>query len=262
MGGEYPRGPGATRGGAVLEAAAWGLLAGSALLVGALVGYLVRVPRGVVAAVMGFGSGVLMSAVAFELVGEAHELGGLLPTTAGSALGALVYTGANVLLARRGARHRKRSDGRQPSEAEQAGSGTAIAVGALLDGIPESVVIGTSLLAGGGVSAVTVAAVFISNVPEGLSSAAGMRRAGRSRRYVFGLWTGIALVSGLASMLGYGLPVGVSPVWLAGITAFAGGAILSMVADTMIPEAFDDAHLLVGLVTVAGFLTAFALSHA
>ena len=107
-----------------------------------------------------------------------------------------------------------------------------------------------------------MAAVFISNAPEGLSSAAGMRRAGRSRRYVFGLWTGIALVSGLASMLGYGLTAGVPPVWLAGITAFAGGAILSMVADTMIPEAFDDAHLLVGLVTVAGFLTAFALSHA
>jgi ZIP family zinc transporter len=149
----------------------------------------------------------------------------------------------------------------QPSESEQSGSGTAIAVGALLDGIPESVVIGASLLAGGGVSAVTVIAVFISNVPEGLSSAVGMRRAGRSRRWVFGLWTGIALVSGLASMAGYGLLADAPPQVLAGITAFAGGAILSMVADTMIPEAFDDAHLLVGLVTVAGFLSAFALSH-
>jgi ZIP family zinc transporter len=150
----------------------------------------------------------------------------------------------------------------QPSEAEQGGSGTAIAVGALLDGIPESVVIGASLLTGGGVSAVTVAAVFISNVPEGMSSAVGMRRAGRSPRYVFGLWTGIALVSALAAMAGYGLLADAAPVWLAGITAFAGGAILAMVADTMIPEAFDNAHLLVGLSTVTGFLTAFALSHA
>ncbi|ONI80536.1 ZIP family zinc transporter [Saccharothrix sp. ALI-22-I] len=246
----------------MFEAAGWGLLAGSALLLGALVGYLARVPRGVVAAVMGFGSGVLMSAVSFELIEEAHELGGLPPTASGAALGAVVYTAANVALARRGARHRKRSGGLQPSEAEQSGSGTAIAVGALLDGIPESVVIGASLLSGGGVSAVTVVAVFISNVPEGLSSAAGMRRAGRSRRYVFGLWIGIAAVSGLAAMAGYGLLAGAPPVWLAGITAFAGGAILSMVADTMIPEAFDDAHLLVGLVTVSGFLTAFALSHA
>ncbi|MFE9747669.1 ZIP family metal transporter [Saccharothrix saharensis] len=257
----YPREPGATRGGRVLQAAGWGLLAGSALLVGALVGYLARVPRGVVAAVMGFGSGVLMSAVSFDLIAEAHELGGLLPTAVGAALGALVYTAANVALAKRGARHRKRSGGLQPSESEQSGSGTAIAVGALLDGIPESVVIGASLLSGGGVSVVTVAAVFISNVPEGLSSAAGMRRAGRSRRYVFGLWIAIAVVSGLASMAGYGLLAGAAPQWLAAITAFAGGAILSMVADTMIPEAFDDAHLLVGLVTVAGFLSAFALSH-
>lgn len=245
----------------MFQAAGWGLLAGSALLVGALLGYLARVPRGVVAGVMGFGSGVLLSAVSFDLIDEAHELGGLLPTASGAAVGALVYTAANVALAKRGARHRKRSGGLQPSESERSGSGTAIAIGALLDGIPESVVIGASLLGGGGVSAVTVAAVFVSNVPEGLSSAAGMRRAGRSRRYVFGLWTSIAVVSGLAAMAGYGLLADAPPQWLAAITAFAGGAILSMVADTMIPEAFDDAHLLVGLVTVAGFLSAFALSH-
>ncbi|QFZ18063.1 ZIP family metal transporter [Saccharothrix syringae] len=246
----------------MLEAAGWGLLAGSALVLGALVGYLVKVPRDVVAAVMGFGSGVLMSAVAFDLIDEAHSLGGIGPTAVGAAAGAVVYTGANVVLARRGARHRKRSGGQQPSEQEQGGSGTAIAIGALLDGVPESVVIGASLLGGGGVSAVTVAAVFISNVPEGLSSAAGMRRAGRSPRYVFGLWCGIAVVSGLAAMLGYAVLAGADPVWLAGITAFAGGAILAMVADTMIPEAFEDAHLLVGLVTVAGFLVAFTLSRA
>lgn len=240
----------------MFAAAGWGLLAGSALLLGALLGYLVRVPAGVIAAVMGFGSGVLMSAVAFDLIDEAHELGGLVPTAGGAAFGAVVYTAANVYLASRGARHRKRSGGLQPSESEQAGSGTAIAVGALLDGIPESVVIGASLIGGGGVSAVTVAAVFISNVPEGLSSAAGMRRAGRSRVYVFGLWTGIALVSGLAALLGNVVLAGADPAWLAGITAFAGGAILAM-----IPEAFENAHLLVGLVTVAGFLTAFALSH-
>ncbi|WP_422753798.1 ZIP family metal transporter [Micromonospora sp. WMMD708] len=245
-----------------LQAGAWGLLAGSALLVGAAVGFFLPVPRKVVASIMAFGAGVLLSAVSFELIAEAHEQGGLLPTAIGAAGGALAYTGANLLLARRGARHRKRSGAEQPSEREQPGSGSAIAVGALLDGVPESVVIGASLLAGGPVSLVTVAAVFLSNVPEGLSSAAGMRRAGRSRRYVFGLWTAIALVSGVAALLGNTLLGGAPPELLATITALAAGAILAMITDTMVPEAFEDAHLLVGLITVLGFLTAFALSHA
>ncbi|WFE59054.1 ZIP family zinc transporter [Micromonospora sp. WMMD712] len=243
------------------QAGGWGLLAGSALLLGAALGWFVPVPRRVIASVMAFGAGVLLSAVSFELIAEAHEQGGLLPTAVGAAGGAVAYTGANVLLARRGARHRKRS-GAQPSERDAPGSGSAIAVGALLDGIPESVVIGASLLTGGPVSLVTVVAVFLSNVPEGLSSAAGMRRAGRSSRYVFALWAGIALVSGLAALAGYTLLGGAPPEVLASITALAAGAILAMITDTMVPEAFEDAHLLVGLITVAGFLTAFALSHA
>ncbi|MCX4468909.1 Zinc transporter ZupT [Micromonospora sp. MW-13] len=245
-----------------LQAGGWGLLAGSALLVGAALGWFLPVPRRVIASVMAFGAGVLLSAVSFELVAEAHEQGGLLPTAFGAAVGALAYTGANVLLARRGARHRKRSGDRQPSEGEQPGSGSAIAVGALLDGIPESVVIGASLLTGGAVSVVTVIAVFLSNVPEGLSSAAGMRRAGRTRRYVFLLWAGIALVSGLAALAGHTLLGGAPPEVLASITALAAGAILAMITDTMVPEAFEDAHLLVGMITVLGFLVAFALSHA
>ncbi|RZQ60985.1 ZIP family metal transporter [Amycolatopsis suaedae] len=244
----------------VLVAGGWGLLAGSALVVGALAGYLARIPGVVVAGVMAFGSGVLLSAVSFELIAEAHERGGLLPTAGGAVAGAVVYTLANIALARRGARHRKRSGDQQPSESEQSGSGTAIALGALLDGVPESIVIGASLLGGGGVSVVTVAAVFVSNVPEGLSSASGMRNAGRSRRYVFTLWGGIAVASALAAMAGYGVLGGAPGEVLAAITALAGGAILAMVADTMIPEAFSDARLWTGLITVTGFLTAFWLS--
>lgn len=244
-----------------LAAGGWGLFAGAALLVGAALGSLVRVPPRLIALVMAFGSGVLMAAVSFELIAEAYERSGMVPVVAGAVGGAAVYSGANALLARRGAQHRKRSGGQQPSEAEAPGSGNAIALGALLDGIPESVVIGTSLLGGGQLGVATVGAVFISNLPEGLASAAGMRSAGRSRRYVFALWGSIAVISGLAALAGYALLGGASETVMATITAVAGGAILAMIADTMIPEAYSRVHLLTGLVTVVGFLSAFALAQ-
>jgi zinc transporter, ZIP family len=245
-----------------LEAGLWGLLGGGALVLGALIAWFLRVPRAVIASVMAFGSGVLISAVAFDLMAEAADTGGLLPTAIGFLGGALAYLGANALLARYGARHRKRSGQQQPSESEQAGSGMAIAVGALLDGIPESVVLGVGLLAGGGVSLSVLAAVFISNVPEGLSSAAGMKRNGRSAAYVFGVWTTIAVVSGIAALLGYATLGGAPPELIAVITAVAAGAILTMIADTMIPEAFEETRTWTGLITTVGFLLAFAIDRA
>ena len=245
-----------------LEAGLWGLLGGGALVLGALIAWSLRVPQAVIASVMAFGSGVLISAVAFDLMAEAARTGGLVATACGFLAGAAVYLAANLLLARRGARHRKRSGDQQPSEDEQSGSGAAIAIGALLDGVPESVVLGLGLLGGGSVSLSVLAAVFISNVPEGLSSAAGMKRNGRSARYVFGVWTGIALASAVAALLGYVLLGGAPPQVEAVITAIAAGAILTMIADTMIPEAFENTHAWTGLITTVGFLTAFAISLA
>lgn len=243
-----------------LEAGLWGLLAGAALLIGAVLGYFLPVHRRIIAAVMAFGSGVLISALSFELIDEAYRRGGFVSTGIGFLAGGAVYTLANWLLARHGAKHRKRSGGQQPSEDEHQGSGMAIAVGALLDGIPESIVIGLSLLKGGAVGWVAVTAFFLSNLPEGLSSAAGMKEAGRSRAYIFGVWGSIAAVSGLAAIVGFtvfeGFPVGV----VAGTTAVAAGAIMAMLVDTMIPEAFAEAHDLAGLITVLGFLVSFILS--
>ncbi|HEX6898975.1 MAG TPA: ZIP family zinc transporter [Thermoanaerobaculia bacterium] len=243
-----------------VEAGFWGLVAGAALLLGAAVGYFVRVPQRLIAAIMAFGSGVLISALSFELMDEAYRRGGFDSTAAGFLGGAVVYTVANWLLARQGAKHRKRSGGLQPSEQEDEGSGLAIAVGALLDGIPESIVIGLSMLAGGAVSSVTVAAIFLSNIPEGLSSAAGMKKAGRTARYIFGVWAGIAAVSGVAALIGFTLFRGASPEIVAATTAVAAGAILAMLVDTMIPEAFEQAHDFAGLIAVLGFLIAFTLS--
>jgi len=243
-----------------LQAALWGLLAGSALLIGAGLGYFMRIPDRVVAGIMAFGSGVLISALSFELVEEAYNQGGFSATAIGFVAGAVIYSGANWILTHKGAKHRKRSNGTQPSEQEDAGSGLALAIGALIDGIPESIVIGLGLIGGANVSMVTVIAIFLSNIPEGLSSAVGMKKANRSLRYVFLLWGSIAIASGIASWLGYSFLSGYSPEVLAGITAIAAGAILSMLADTMIPEAFEKVHNFTGLIMVAGFLTAYLLS--
>jgi ZIP family zinc transporter len=116
------------------------------------------------------------------------------------------------------------------------------------------------MIGGATVSWVAVVAIFLSNVPEGLSSASGMKNAGRSAAYVFGLWTGIAVISGLAALVGYTVFAGFSAEVVAATQAVAAGAILAMIADTMMPEAFELVHDYAGLITVAGFLAAFALS--
>jgi ZIP family zinc transporter len=238
----------------MLEAGLWGLGAASALVVGALVGLTGRVPRGLVALVMAFGAGALISALAYDLTEDAFAHGGTLPVAGGLAAGALVYFTGDQLLHKEGA-------ARLGARMKQVGTnGPAIVLGALLDGIPESVVLGTTLLAGTGIGVPFLAAVFISNVPEGLSAAADLRKEGRGPALIIGLWVSVALVSGVASALGYGLlgEMGSSAVPL--IQSFAAGAILTMLTDTMIPEAFADGGDWAGLATVFGFATAFLLS--
>jgi ZIP family zinc transporter len=239
-----------------LQAGLSGLAAGGALLVGAGIAWFVRVPLSVVAAVMAFGSGVLISALAFELVADAAERGGLLPTVGGFLVGAVLYVGADGLLQARGGGGRQRPD-RGPERGS--GSGLAIALGAVVDGIPESIVLGVGLATGGGLNPAIFAAVAISNIPEGLSSTAGLKGEERSLRFVTAMWGAIAVVSGIASLLGYAVLQHAGDGPIAFVTAIAAGGILAMLANTMIPEAFARERTMTGLFAAVGFLAAFAL---
>jgi ZIP family zinc transporter len=243
-----------------LQEGFWGLFSGSALVIGTAIGYFLKIPQRIIAAIMAFGAGVLISALSFELMDEAYQEGGFDSTAIGFITGATIYTAANWYLAYQGAKHRKRSGTQQPSETEDSGSGLAIAVGALLDGIPESIVIGVSMINGGSVSVVAVAAVFLSNIPEGLSSAAGMKQAGRATKYIFSIWISIAILCSLAALLGYTVFGYFSGEVIAAATAIAAGSILAMIVDTIIPEAFEQAHNFAGLITVIGFLVAFVVT--
>ncbi|MBC7780192.1 MAG: ZIP family zinc transporter [Proteobacteria bacterium] len=246
-----------------VQAGLWGLLAASGLLIGAAIAVAAhpKLSHRVIAAVMGFGGGVLLAVLSVDLMEKAFADGGPTAAIAGFLLGATVFSTANWLLAQHGAKHRNRCGGcvRQPSEAQHAGSGMAIAVGALLDGIPESLVIGLSLVGGEKIGWGLIAGFFLANIPQGLSSAAGMKQAERSSVYVFAVWTGIPLLSGLAAAIGYLALGSAAPAVGGAILAFAAGGVLAMLAETMIPEAFEDAQPFIGVITVVGFLVAFLL---
>ncbi|MFL5754280.1 MAG: ZIP family metal transporter [Bacteroidia bacterium] len=237
----------------------WGLISGSALILGAFISLYTRLPRKLIAAVMAYGSGVLISTLSFELIDEAYTSGGIKSTAIGFLSGATFYTICNLLLVRRGAGRRKHS-AKQVQENEQKGSGMAIALGSIMDGIPESIVIGLSFLQGKGVSYVTVIAIFLSNIPESLSSATGMKNAGRTKKYILFLWTAICILMGLSALAGYAVFSNFSAEANAATMSVAAGAILAMISDTMIPEAFHLTRNFTGLIIVAGFLTAYLLS--
>ena len=250
-----------------LEAALYGFIAASALIVGAVIGLYVNISRRFLAVIMAFGAGVLISTLAFELMEEAYNTGGFDSTTIGFVTGAITFILGDWAVNRQGGHFRKdtlnkRHLARKPEEGQ--GSGLAIFIGALIDGIPESIAIGIGLLAGKGVSTAVVLAVLLSNLPEGISGAKSMTRAGWSKRSIILMWAGVVAASSLSSFLGYVFLRHASVDLVAFFLSLAAGGILAMVSSTMIPEAFDDEGRLTPIATpfatVIGFLLSFVLS--
>jgi ZIP family zinc transporter len=229
------------------EAFAWGALSASSLVIGALIGLARPWPRQAVGLVLGFGAGALISAVSFELAQEGIEIGGATAVAVGLAVGALTYFVASGMLA---------------SRMGGASAGTALALGAFLDGIPEQLVLGIGIASGEGVSVGLLAAIFVSNLPEAVGGASEMESAGESRARVMRLWLVVAAVCALATPAGFAIADTASGELQGGINGFAAGALIVMLVDSMVPEATRQAGRTTGLITALGFALASGLSVA
>lgn len=240
------------------EALFWGTLGASSLVLGCLIAIWFPPKEQPLGLVMGFGGGVLLSAVAYELVEEAFDsTHGSGWVAVGLFAGALTFYVGDLLVDRSGGADRKAIGG-----AAAEGSGRAIVLGTVLDGVPESIVLGLTLLGGSSVSVAMLAAVFISNLPEAIAATSGLRAGNWTTPKLLQLWIGVTVISGLSALVGYGLFDHATPSTVAFVNAFAAGAILTMLADTMMPEAVRHGGKTVGLATTLGFGVAFWLSVA
>lgn len=225
----------------------WGVVSASSLFLGALLALARDWHRPTIGRILAFGAGALIASVSLELAEEGVSTGGAVAVGVGLALGAAAYFTANRVVERRGG-------------GSGGGSGAALTVGALLDGIPEQVVLGVGLAAGGEISLALVVAIFVSNLPEAIGSSADLLRAGKTRRHVLTQWSAVTVICILATVVGGLLAELATPGMTAGVQGFAAGALLVMLIDTMIPEAREQGGETAGLVTVVGFALACGLS--
>jgi ZIP family zinc transporter len=225
-------------------------------LVGGLIALLHSPREHTIGLVMAFGAGVLISAVSYDLVLEAVDVSGGAGIPLGIAAGALTFFVGDRIIENAGGGNRKGL-----RREEGAGSPRAEILGIVLDGVPESIVLGLTLLAGEGISVALIAAVFLSNVPEAMAATNGLVASRIQSGRIMVLWMLIAALSGVAALAGYGLLGGASPPVVAFILAFAAGAVVTMLADTMVPEAFAHGGRVAGLATTFGFVVAFTIVY-
>lgn len=237
----------------------WGGIAGSASLLGALAIMLFPIKKRVIGYIMALGTGALIGATTYELLGGAVEGAGIQEAAIGFLGGALVFTIFNYLISKYGGHKRKDSNG--TSGDEKKSSGLAIFIGTVMDAIPESAMIGVSLIGGHSIGMSLVIAIFISNLPEGLSSTVGLKNDGYSKTRILIMWGAVILFSALSSLAGFAFLGDASNSIKAIISAFAGGGIIAMVASTMMPEAFKEGGPAVGFITALGIFITLLLSH-
>ena len=233
----------------MINAFLWGLLATSSLIIGGSIAYRLSLSKRTLGVIMAFGAGTLIAAISFELIPEALNLAkGTGFPGFGLFAGALTFFLADKLIEKLGAK-----DHMAIEASSQSRLVIPMVLAIILDGVPESIVIGLGLFEGGKVSLAMLVAVFISNLPESIAGSTGMKAGGWGRGKILILWVTIALVCAFATVAGYSLFSGASDQWLSFIQAFAGGAILMMLANSMMPEAFEHGGKLAGVFTVLGF---------
>jgi ZIP family zinc transporter len=240
----------------VLGALAAGLATGSSLIIGSAAALLHEPRERTLGLIMAFGAGVLLSAVAYDLVLEALDLSGGPGIALGLAAGALTFYVGDRMIDKAGGADRK-----AVGQREGEGSPKAIVLGSVLDGVPESIVVGLTLLSGEGISIALFVAVFLSNIPESMAATSGLAASGVSSSRILAIWASVTVISGLAAMAGYGLLGSAPPGVVAFVQSFAAGAVLTMLADTMMPEAFEHGGQVAGLATTLGFVVAFGIAQ-
>ncbi len=246
----------------IFHALLWGFIASIPLLLGSLVALFVSLPKSIIATIMAFGSGVLIAALAFSLIEEAFNLSqSIPPVILGFALGGLSYTTANYILNKKSKgqiKRRKRSHGNMAGGGKEA-SGLSLLVGSIMDNIPENMALGISIVTGGAVNIVLIAAIFISNFPEGLASTEGMKKNGKSRKYIIGIWSIATIIGTISTAIGFSILSKTNSSIISIAISFAAGAILVMLAESMIPEAYEEGGMKIGMATMIGFVVAFIL---
>ncbi|MCM3772701.1 MULTISPECIES: ZIP family metal transporter [Priestia] len=240
----------------MIDALMWGGVSGSAVLIGAIIAIFVPLKKQLTAYIMAFGTGVLLGAAAYELIQDSVKEAGIIAASSGFLTGAGLFTLLDMSLAKKGAHKRKRSNHLAP-----ASSGLAIFIGTIMDAIPESLMIGASLIEQHRVSCLLVVSIFISNIPEGISGTSGLLKSQYNQKKIFSLWLSVLFISALCSWIGYLFLQNATPNMMGFIASFAGGGIIAMVASTMLPEALEEGGPVIGFIASLGLLTSIILDY-